>query len=144
MSRFRMHLKFDAIYKEASRTENMVAFSPEEDRIVLFSDHHKGAGSKADDFKKNAALYESALSHYDKLGYKLILIGDSEELWETRIDHILKRYRAIISQEIRMSPEGEDGKKLRVWGNHDKEVILKRFARSLRLIEEDLLSLIHI
>lgn len=133
-----MYLRFEAIYAVASKPENMLPFSPETDRIVLFSDHHKGAGSIADDFKKNAALYDRALSHYEDRNFRVILLGDNEELWETRIDRILGRYRAIIAKEIRLSPEGLSGKKIRLWGNHDKEVILRRFDGVLRQTGEDL------
>lgn len=133
-----MHLKFDTIYAAASRPENMLPFSPGTDRIVLFSDHHKGAGSFADDFKKNADLYDSALSHYENLNFSVILLGDNEDLWETRIDRILDRYNLIIDKEIRLSPVGPSGKKIRIWGNHDKEVVLKRFAGVLRKTGDDL------
>lgn len=126
-----MHLKFDAIHAKASSPENTIPFDPENDRFVCFSDHHKGAGSMADDFKKNADLYSLALSHYKEKGFRLILLGDNEELWETNMEKILARYRALIEKEIDMAPAGLSGRKLRLWGNHDKEVILPRFATHL-------------
>ena len=132
-----MHLKFDAIYSEASRPENSLPYSPERDRFVLFSDHHKGAGSKADDFKKNAVLYNEALGYYEERNFRAILLGDNEELWETRIDRVLERYGDIISREIRLSPSNASGKKIRLWGNHDKEVVLKSFDRFLRRTGEN-------
>jgi UDP-2,3-diacylglucosamine pyrophosphatase LpxH len=138
MSRFRMHLKFDAIYSRASRPENMIPFVPEADRIVCFSDHHKGAGGVADDFRKNAGIYDQALSHYEREGFRLILLGDNEELWETRIDKILEKYRSIIAKEISLAVESFEGGKLRLWGNHDKEAILNRFAAHLNRTGEEL------
>ena len=51
---------------------------------------------KADDFKKNAGLYDHALSHYEREGFRLILLGDNEELWETHMGRILKLYRPLI------------------------------------------------
>ena len=140
MSRFRMHLKFDAIYSSASRPENMLPFAPQVDRIVCFSDHHKGAGGAADDFRKNADLYSQALKHYKEEGFRLILLGDNEELWETKIIKVLEKYRPIIEKEISLAPGGHDGRKLRLWGNHDKEVILKRFAGQLKQAGDNLFA----
>jgi UDP-2,3-diacylglucosamine pyrophosphatase LpxH len=131
MSRLRMHLKFDTIYRSASKPENRLPFVPENDRIVCFSDHHKGDGGVADDFRKNADLYSLALSHYEEKGFRLILLGDNDELWETHIDRILKTYRPTIAKEISMAPESRKGGRLRLWGNHDKEVILNRFSDRL-------------
>jgi len=125
----RMSKKFGEIYKEAKKPENQIPLDLEKDNIVLFSDHHKGDGSTADDFRKNASLYDFALSYYKKNGYKLIVLGDNEELWENHYDHILVNYKALIEKEIEMALEGPDNKKIRLWGNHDKEVSLRKFRR---------------
>ena len=90
MSRLRMFFKFEAIYAEASQPENILPFAPDRDRFVCFSDHHKGDGGNADDFRKNASLYSQALSYYEEQGYRLILLGDNEELWETRMGKVLE------------------------------------------------------
>ncbi|MFQ6036983.1 MAG: metallophosphoesterase [Candidatus Aminicenantales bacterium] len=132
MSWWRMSRRFNRIYQNALKPENRIPFSAETDRIVVFSDHHKGDGSAADDFLKNAAVYSEALSHYRSEGFRLVVLGDNEELWENRIDQILPHHREVIQQEIAMAPESPDGKKIRVWGNHDKEVSLRRFRRICR------------
>lgn len=129
---WRMRRKFDRIYKDAKKPDNLIPLSLEEDRLVLFSDHHKGDASAADDFKKNASLYDHALSTYHKEGFRLIVLGDNEELWENRFDEVLEHYRKTIEKEIAMALEGPDGRKIRIWGNHDKEVSLRRFKKSCR------------
>jgi UDP-2,3-diacylglucosamine pyrophosphatase LpxH len=127
--RNRVNRKFTKIYKEAKRPENIIPLKTAKDHYVLFSDHHKGDTSAADDFKKNAALYERAVAHYQSKGFKLIVLGDNEELWENHYDQILPHYKALIQKEIDMAPRNSEGKRIRIWGNHDKEVSLGRFRR---------------
>lgn len=136
----RMSKKFNRIYKEARKPENIIPFDSEKDCLVLFSDHHKGDGSAADDFKKNARLYETALSYYKDRGYKLIVLGDNEELWENRYNHILPHYKNLIEKEIEISIESSKKKKIRIWGNHDKEVSLRRFKRFSRNMNINILD----
>jgi UDP-2,3-diacylglucosamine pyrophosphatase LpxH len=132
--------KFSKIYKKAKKPENRLPFDFEKDCLVLFSDHHKGDGSAADDFKKNALLYESALSFYKEKGFKLIVLGDNEELWECSYDQILAIHRQIIKKEIEIALVSSNQKKIRIWGNHDKEVSLWRFRRLLKALGEKILN----
>jgi UDP-2,3-diacylglucosamine pyrophosphatase LpxH len=132
--------KFSKIYKEAKKPENCLPFDSEKDSLVLFSDHHKGDGSAADDFKKNAVLYESALSFYKEKGFRLIVLGDNEELWETSYDQILEIHREIIEKEIEIALASPNQKKIRIWGNHDKEVSLWQFKKFLKSLDEKILS----
>jgi hypothetical protein len=92
----RLNKKFSEIYRKAQKPENTIPFRNKEDRYVFFSDHHKGDSSAADDFKKNASLYDTALSFYQKKGFKLIVLGDNEELWENHYDQILPHYQELI------------------------------------------------
>jgi len=128
-----MNRKFDKIYEGARKPENIVPYNRTKDCFVIFSDHHKGDGSGADDFKKNARLYETALSYYEEKGFKLIVLGDNEELWENHYNKILENYRNLIQKEINIALEftggKQDVKKIRVWGNHDKGISLERFSR---------------
>ncbi len=132
MSYQRMNLKFSRILKQARRVRDELPFEPSADSLVLFSDHHKGDGSAADDFRENADLYTEALSYYAERGFKLILLGDSEECWENTIDPILKRYGSIIRKEIDLAFSDLRGGKIRVVGNHDKEMPLKAPGRKKR------------
>ena len=44
MLRQRMSRKFNKIYKNAKKPGNKIPFDFEKDRVVIFSDHHKGDG----------------------------------------------------------------------------------------------------
>ena len=132
--------KFSKIYREAKKPENRLPFDFDKDCLVIFSDHHKGDGSDADDFKKNAALYESALFFYKEKGFRLIVLGDNEELWECSYDRILAIHREIIEKEIEIALVSPDQNKIRIWGNHDKEVTLWRFRRFLKAMREKILN----
>lgn len=136
----RMEKKFNQIYKEAAKPKNIIPLSFEKDRIVIFSDHHKGDNSSADDFRKNAFLYSSALSYYQKEGYMLIVLGDNEELWENSYDKILCNYKELIEKEIEIALESPSKKKIRLWGNHDKEVSLKMFKKYCKTQHENILD----
>ena len=86
-------------------------------RLVIFSDHHRGAGDQADDFRRCEHAYTAALGWYLKQGYRLALLGDVEELWEETPERALDQYRAVLSLEARFRTEA--GGLLRFWGNHD-------------------------
>lgn len=129
MSYQRMNLKFSRILKQARRDRHELPFDASADSFVLFSDHHKGDGSAADDFKENADLYEAALSYYAERDFRLIILGDSEECWENAIDPILERYGSIIQKEVDLAVSDLRGRKVRVLGNHDKELSPKAPGR---------------
>lgn len=87
-------------------------------RLIVFSDHHRGARDRADDFRKCEAAYNGALAHYLAEGYTLIALGDAEELWENRPGQVLSAYDATLRLEARFHAAG---RYLRFWGNHDDE-----------------------
>jgi hypothetical protein len=83
-------------------------------RAVVFSDHHRGRGDGADDFRRCEDAYAAALGWYLEQGYELWLLGDVEELWENTAKHVMKRYEQILALER------EFGDRLwRFYGNHD-------------------------
>lgn len=84
-------------------------------RYVIFSDHHKGAGDQADDFRQCKTVYLAALDHYFANGYTLIVLGDAEELWEQDIPEVMRTYPDVLESEARFHP----GRHIRVVGNHD-------------------------
>lgn len=86
------------------------------DRVVIFSDLHKGARDGADDFQRCERAYNAALAYYNHLGYDLIELGDVEELWENSFDEIAASY----PQTLRLAAAfHDDGRYLRLFGNHD-------------------------
>ncbi|MFW6160803.1 MAG: hypothetical protein ACOC57_06645 [Acidobacteriota bacterium] len=136
MSSKRMAKKFSQVRRNASWPENLIPFNPHKDSCVIFSDHHKGDGSPADDFRKNASLYDKALCYYQERGFRLLLVGDNEELWENRFDQIMPKYENILKKEITLSLKDSKGRVIRIYGNHDKEVSLKSFQKSLKFQQD--------
>ncbi len=127
-----MALKFNRIYEQARSSKHLIPADYAKDSFVLFSDQHRGDGSSADDFKDNADLYVKALSHYQEKGFRLIVLGDSEECWENNFDRILIRYEQVMRKELDLAVTTPNGKKIRIWGNHDKETSLRRFKKDCR------------
>jgi UDP-2,3-diacylglucosamine pyrophosphatase LpxH len=135
-----MARKFNRIYEWAHKPEHLITADMAKDSFVLLSDQHKGDGSNADDFKENAALYNQALSYYEERNFKLINLGDSEECWENTYDRILTQYERIIKKEIDLAITAPQQNKLRIWGNHDKELSLRRFKRYYKKLGTALLD----
>jgi Calcineurin-like phosphoesterase len=102
----------DAAYKRAEEQPLDVARA----RIAIFSDHHKGAGNNADDFRRCEQAYTAALGYYLEEGYRLFILGDSEELWEESPRPVIKRYEKLLELE---SAFGKSNGLERFYGNHD-------------------------
>ncbi len=86
------------------------------EKYAIFSDLHLGDKSNADNFKKNEQAFVKVLNHYKNENYKLILLGDTEELWQFDLPNIINAYKQTIYKKIR---EFGDGNVFRVFGNHD-------------------------
>ena len=94
-------------------------FDPHKERIVVFSDHHKGIGDPADDFRRCEHAYASALGYYRLAGYRLFVLGDAEELWEEHAGDVIKRYKDVLKLEAEfVRPENGLA---RFYGNHDDQ-----------------------
>ena len=105
-----------ALDRELRRAQSAGAIQLAEDhRYVIFSDHHKGAGDDADDFRKCKTTYLNALDYYYEHGYTLIVLGDGEELWEQGAPAVFQTYPEVFESEARFHPE----RHMRVAGNHD-------------------------
>jgi UDP-2,3-diacylglucosamine pyrophosphatase LpxH len=87
----------------------------EDSRYIIFSDHHKGAGDEADDFKPCKKTYQAALDHYYEDGFSLVLLGDVEELWENKIHEVMDTHQDVFLSEKRFFPD----RYIRIIGNHD-------------------------
>ena len=103
----------DAAYERAGDAR---PFDVETDKLVIFSDHHRGSRDGADDFLRCERAYRSALAHYLEAGHTLALLGDTEELWECRLPAPLKNYPDVLALERGFS---DAGRLLRFYGNHD-------------------------
>ncbi|MDQ3460824.1 MAG: hypothetical protein M3498_16250, partial [Deinococcota bacterium] len=87
-------------------------------RLVIFSDHHRGARNGADDFEAAEETYRAALDWYFERGYTLVVLGDAEELWQERPADVVEAYGDCLELEARFH---QTGRYLRVWGNHDDD-----------------------
>jgi hypothetical protein len=87
-------------------------------KLIVFSDLHRGVRDGADDFLGCERAYHAALGYYLELGYRLILLGDVEELWENQPAESLSAYRRTLELETAFF---EDKRLLRFWGNHDDQ-----------------------
>jgi hypothetical protein len=85
-------------------------------RVIIFSDQHKGARNRADDFERCEQAYNAALAFYFASGHTLIELGDVEELWEERAPSVIKHYTHTL--KLSAAFHG-NGRYVRVWGNHD-------------------------
>jgi UDP-2,3-diacylglucosamine pyrophosphatase LpxH len=85
-------------------------------KLVVFSDHHKGARDGADDFQRCERAYMAALGYYLEEGHRLYVLGDVEELWENSPDEPLEAYNKALELEAQFHRQGRYE---RFWGNHD-------------------------
>lgn len=85
-------------------------------RIVVFSDHHRGDLSGADDFLPCRATYHAALEELLDDGFELVLLGDVEELWEAEPRQVVENYGETLALEREFARRG---RLWRVFGNHD-------------------------
>jgi len=85
-------------------------------RLIVFSDHHRGQGDGADDFRHCKPAYHAALGYYLEAGYTLYLLGDVEELWECHPSGVIEAYRDTLRLEREFA---RDDRLIRFYGNHD-------------------------
>ena len=88
----------------------------DKEKMVIFSDQHKGNRDDADDFLACERAYNAALAYYHQRGYTLAVLGDVEELWEERAKTVIKAYPHTLDLEAKFH---HSGRYLRFWGNHD-------------------------
>ncbi len=100
----------------AFKTAHSMSMELDSLRICFFSDLHRGTGDGADDFRRCARAYNTALAYYLADGYTLCLLGDAEELWECRPGPIIQQYRHTFELERKFR---DAGRYWRIWGNHD-------------------------
>ena len=90
----------------------------DEAKIVVFSDHHKGARDGADDFQRGERAYCAALGYYLEQGYQLYVLGDAEELWEETPQRVTRCYSEVLELEAEFLRPDRAGM-VRFFGNHD-------------------------
>lgn len=85
---------------------------------IIFSDHHKGVGDLADDFRMAEKNYKHALQHYYEKQFTLIALGDCEELWENTPKDVIEKNKDVLLNEAAFLNQN---RYYRVFGNHDLE-----------------------
>ena len=99
-------------------SKNIDVFETKGMKYAIFSDLHLGDGGNADDFHHSEETLETALTYYNENGYKLILLGDTEELWQFDLNQVVNRYDKSVYKKMR---EFGNDRIFRVFGNHDYE-----------------------
>jgi hypothetical protein len=66
-------------------------------RYILFSDHHRGAKNRADDFRACEAIYCAALAYYFALDYSLCVMG--LDFRQRGIAHFLMDVKSTLKTE---------------------------------------------
>jgi hypothetical protein len=106
------HRALERVYREAPRES-----IDDSDRLVIIGDCHRGDGGWADEFRRNKAVYLTALRHYLAGGYTYVEIGDGDDLWRhRRFDQVREAHRDVFDFLRRFH---EQGRLRMVYGNHD-------------------------
>jgi hypothetical protein len=93
-----------------------IPFECSSGRFIIFSDMHKGGRNNADDFMKCEDNYLKALDYYHTMGFKLIALGDSEELWESTLSRVKKVHPKTFEKEKQFISGNAF---IKIFGNHD-------------------------
>jgi len=94
----------------------IIPLNPSTQKIIVFSDQHKGAKDHADDFAICENNYVSALQYYFNENFLFINLGDGEELWENNIFQVKKYNKASFEKEKLFQ---QQKRFVKIFGNHD-------------------------
>jgi predicted phosphodiesterase len=86
------------------------------DKIIIFSDHHKGNKDYGDDFANNEPNYLAALEYYLLNKFSYINLGDAEELWKYKPKEVISKNMTVLKTEAKFQQEN---KYYKTFGNHD-------------------------
>ncbi len=106
---------YDAAVKPGDMSCIILEADAKTDKLVIFSDQHKGNKTWADDFWQAESTYIQALQQYNVQGFTLINLGDSEELWKFKASQILPLNEESLLAEAAFQPE----RYYKTYGNHD-------------------------
>lgn len=106
---------YNDIYSNPGKKGLRLDFTSE-DSFIVFSDQHKGDRNFADDFSFAEGNYLEALRYYDANNYKLICLGDSEELWKNTLEAVKKHNKKSFEAEQKFLNRNAF---VKIFGNHD-------------------------
>ena len=104
--------RFDRAYKNAK----VIPFT-DADKIILFSDCHRGDNSGSDDFANNRNIYYHALKQYYKANFIYCELGDGDELWENLSFKTIHQSHQNIYNLMQLFYS--ENRLHLIWGNHD-------------------------
>ena len=104
--------RFDRAYINAK----VIPFS-DADKIILFSDCHRGDNSGSDDFANNRNIYYHALKQYYKSNFIYCELGDGDELWENLSFKTIHQSHQNIYDLMQLFYS--ENRLHLIWGNHD-------------------------
>ena len=108
------HIRINKIFENAKR----IKFT-NNDRLVFFSDVHRGNNSWADEFAVNEIIYLHALQHYYHAGFTYVEVGDGDELLKFKY---IEPIRIAHEDVFRLLQKFLDAKRLNyIYGNHDND-----------------------
>ena len=85
-------------------------------RVIIFSDEHRGTRDGSDDFAVCEKAYLAALDYYESQKFYFVNLGDCEELWENTMFGIEKHNVEVYAKESLFILRDAYCK---VFGNHD-------------------------
>jgi UDP-2,3-diacylglucosamine pyrophosphatase LpxH len=107
---------FEEYSNPKSRKLKLLSLKELNQRIIIFSDQHRGARNGADDFAICENSYLTALDYYNREKFYFINLGDCEELWENTLFTISKYNENVFEKEkLFISRDAY----CKVFGNHD-------------------------
>jgi hypothetical protein len=102
--------------KPKSRKLKRINLKDVQQRVIIFSDQHRGTRNGSDDFGVCEKTYLRALEYYDSEKFFYVNLGDCEELWENTMFGIAKYNTAVYEREKLFITRDAYCK---VFGNHD-------------------------
>lgn len=108
------------------------------DKIVIFSDCHRGDGSFRDSLYPNTNIYITALRYYYNEGFTYVEAGDGDELWKFKsLDDIFFAHEddyKILNQFKK------DDRFYMIYGNHDNDKGKKNFKKKVLKLKNQFLK----
>lgn len=114
MSAKEKHKRLTEVFENAEKIE-----FDDEDRIVFFSDLHRGNNGWADEFARNQIIYSYALQHYFDAGFIYVEVGDGDELLKFKDFKTIRIAHEQIYQFFQKFHQ--EGRFYYLFGNHDIE-----------------------